>query len=450
MTTIPQLAHAMSDLLSTAADSAARQIGFVKRRSKLSGAAFVQTLVFGWQSKPDATLSNLAQSAATVGVKLTPQALDQRFTEQGATLLHKVLEAVVGTLISKAQPVAVPLLERFNGVYLLDSTTIRLPDALQHVWMGCGGDAGAAALKMQVRLELSTGAMAGPLVQAGRTHDRTTPLPMQGTQLGAGALRLADLGYFKLNTFSTLHKQGIYWLSRLQSGTILYDLDGTRMDLPQLARWLSQKAAKQGETLDVRVLMGAKHKLECRLLAERVPARVAEERRRRLHDGARRRQQGVSKSGLILADWTLFVTNVPEGKLSLQEALVLARARWQIELLFKIWKQYGLVDEWRSQKPWRIMCEVYAKLIGLVLQHWLVVVGCWHNAARSMAKAAQLIQRHAMHIASVLNGPRRRLIHALDVVSQCLDVGAGCSLNQRKKSPNTYQLLLSFPTQLLA
>ena len=40
-------------------------------------------------------------------------------------------------------------------------------------------------------------------------------------------------------------------------------------------------------------------------------------------------------------------------------------ARWQIELLFKLWKQDALVDEWRSTKPWRILAEVYAKRIAV-------------------------------------------------------------------------------------
>ena len=67
-----------------------------------------------------------------------------------------------------------------------------------------------------------------------------------------------------------------------------------------------------------------------------------------------------------LAAWTVYVTNVPVALLSLDEALVLARCRWQIELLFKLWKQEGRIDESRSEQPWRVLCEVYAKLLGMV------------------------------------------------------------------------------------
>jgi hypothetical protein len=41
---------------------------------------FNQTLVFGFLANPQATLEELTQTAATLGVEISPQALDQRFT----------------------------------------------------------------------------------------------------------------------------------------------------------------------------------------------------------------------------------------------------------------------------------------------------------------------------------------------------------------------------------
>ena len=53
---------------------------------------------------------------------------------------------------------------------------------------------------------------------------------------------------------------------------------------------------------------------------------------------------------------------------------MLLRERWQMEMLYKLWKQYGRIDEWRTANPWRVLCELYAKLIGLLLQHWLIIL----------------------------------------------------------------------------
>ena len=110
-----------------------------------------------------------------------------------------------------------------------------------------------------------------------------------------------------------------------------------------------------------------------------------------------------------------------------------------MELLFKLWKSHGRVDESRSAKPWRVLCEVYAKLLAMVVQHWLILTGCWAYPDRSLVKAAQTIRKHALAMASVFGSPSR-LRAALRVITRCL--AAGCRLNRRKACPNTYQLLL--------
>lgn len=92
MTTIPQVARTMREILTTIADKAARTTRFVQRTSPLAGATFTQTVVFGFLGNPQATLEELPQTAATLGVEISPQALDQRFTMAAATCVKQVLD----------------------------------------------------------------------------------------------------------------------------------------------------------------------------------------------------------------------------------------------------------------------------------------------------------------------------------------------------------------------
>jgi hypothetical protein len=195
-TTIPEVAQALRTILTTRADEAARETRFVQRQSKLTGAGFVQTLTFGWLANPHASLEELTQTAATLGIRISPQGLDQRFTPQAAACLQEVLEAAVTRALT-ADPIAIPVLQRFaGGVYLFDSTTVTLPDALAQLWPGCGRNTGPspAAVKLQVRLDLLHGVLAGPFLQAGRDNDHQADVP--DALLPEGALHLADLGYF--------------------------------------------------------------------------------------------------------------------------------------------------------------------------------------------------------------------------------------------------------------
>src|SRR5207253_6354275 len=136
-------------------------------------------------------------------------------------------------------------------------------------------------------------------------------------------------------------------------------------------------------------------------------------------------------------DWTVLVTSVPAALLSLQEALVLARARWQVELLFKLWKSHGHVDESRSAKPYRVLCEVFAKLLAMVVQHWLLLTA-GPLLGRSAARAARRVRKQALRLARAL-GVARRLVRALTALRQALQRGG--RVKKRRGKPATFQVL---------
>jgi len=433
MPTLSTVAEALRYVLTAVADQAARDTHCIQRQRRFTGATLVQTLVLGWLHQPHATVEQLAQMAATVGTVITPQGLDKRWTEATATCLKQVLEAAVAQVVT-SDPVVIPLLNRFTEVWLQDSSVILLPVELTSLWQGCGGTdpvKGKAALKIQVCLDMTTGHLRGPLLQEGRVHDLRAPAHTR--VLAAGALRIADLGYFSLAQFHEIQEQEGYWLTRWQAGTVVSTMQGEPLNF---IPWLDQ----QGSTIiDCAVRLGVARQMVARLLAARVPPEVANERRRHLKAEAKRRGQTVSKVRLGAADWTLYLTNIPTQMLTVTEALVLGRTRWQIELLFKLWKSHGCIDESRSTKPWRILCEIYAKLIGMVMQQWMMLTGCWHNPDRSLVKAAQTVRSYVMLLANALRG-LVDLVAVLEQMAHCLAVG--CRMNARKKHPNTYQLWL--------
>src|SRR5262245_19140338 len=149
MVSVTHLAPVMQTVLTTDADDAARDTGFIQRRRKLTGSVFVRTVVFGWLRDPSASVEALTDTAAELGVEIAPSSLDERFTPQAADCLAAVLGTALEHVLT-ARPAAVPLLRRFNGVYVQDSTTVGLPAALAPFLPGCGGSAsgaGAAAVK---------------------------------------------------------------------------------------------------------------------------------------------------------------------------------------------------------------------------------------------------------------------------------------------------------------
>ena len=430
MTSIADLVPTLQTLLTTTADQAAHDTGCVQRVRVFTGATLVQTLVFGWLGTPDATLDQLAQSAATLGVTITGQGIADRFSPASAACLAQVLAAVIQQTIT-ATPSDLAVLNRFAGVVVIDGSVIGLPADLAVQFPGGATQRGSqAALKIGVGIDLVTGRLDGPHLMAARPHDRL--LPIQDAPVAPGVVRLADLGFFDLTVLATLSAQQAYWLTRLQVGTVVCDEAGARLDLVMLLR------SECKVRLDLPVLLGVRERLPGRLLAERIPKAIADERRQRMRADARRRGQTVSARGLALADWTIRVTNVPPEHLTVAEAMVVGRVRWQIELLFKLWKSHGKIDEWRSSKPWRVLTELYAKLLAMVIQHWLLVVTSWQYPQRSMVKGAQVVRGHACYLACVFHSAEQ-LTAALTSIERCL--AAGGRVNKRRKRPSMCQLL---------
>lgn len=430
-TTVTHVSHTLQDLFTTVANQAARDTGFLRRQRKLTGATFVQTLTFGWLDNPRAALGDLCELAGTLDLPLSCQGLDQRFTPQALALVQAVLrEALQRNFTATAAPLH--LLSRFHGVYVFDSSTISLPASLAALLPGCGGSGpedGAAACKLHLCLELSSGGLEEVLLTDGRTNDLECatahrPLP-------AGSLRLADLGFYDLPLLQRYSDEGVFWISRLHAGTTLRDAEGRKFKLLEFLR------TQREPRVDTWVRLGAQG-LAARLLAVRVPEEVANRRRQKARRRASKRGQGLSVEALALCDWDILITNVPAEQLTLAEVWALRRLRWQIELLFKVWKSEGGLDETRARKPYRVLCELLAKLLAMVVQHWLLLVCGGNSLLLSHRQGARRVRRLALWLVWGL-AEVAELTKALTRLCQRL---ARCHVRRRRRAPATYQLLL--------
>ena len=377
-------------------DSAARESGVIQRLRQFTPLSLAQTFILGFLRNPKASDEKLAQMAAQCGAAVTPQAIEQRHTPRLVAFLRKLLAGATQLVVGSNKAVA-PILERFPTVTVSDSSTIALPDELEQEFRGCGGshDSGAAALKLQTEWDLRSGALEVVQVEPGRSPDAATD--RQQARRGPGSLRIADLGYFALSVFAAMAAAGEYFLSRLQYGTHVLHAGLTVDLLPWLAR-------QPGPFVDVTVLLGQEQRLPCRLIAWRLPAEQAHRRRQKLRqETLRKKGREPSAARLAWCDWTMLVTNVPAELLTPPEAAVLYRARWQVELLFKRWKGQGLVAELSGSTVVRQMVRLWARLLAVIVQHWLTVGSAWGDATKSLHKVYEAVRDFAGRLARALN-----------------------------------------------
>lgn len=430
---VQSVAEALQRAIGEPLDRLGRDCGVIRRRRKFSGSTLIQALVLTLLRRPQARPEDYAATAAMLGVEVTPRAVTKRFTPGLVEFLRATLDRLLVEVVAAA-PTTTPTLAKFAGVYLGDSTTIPLPEAYAGLFPACGVAAGQgrAALKIQLIWDLITGRMARLAFGPGRSSDAAdadaaTPPP-------PGSLAVFDLGYFDLSRLRRWAAAGVSFVSRLQPGTSTFDRDGQPIDLA------AALAAHGPGPLDLPILLGAAERLACRLVALAAPPEVAARRRQRAYERARDRGRVPSAAHLAACGWTAFVTDRPAESLTWKEVVVLYRARWQVELLFKLWKSHGRLGRppAGSATPERAMAEVWAKLIAVVVRHWMLLTAAWPDARRSLRKAARLIRDRVVLLIAALGDPAR-LVEALGRIG--VGLAAIARITPRKKHPGTFQLL---------
>jgi hypothetical protein len=438
-----------------------RKTGFVRRSTaKLDGPAFVRGLVLAWMAQPEASYSQLRSSLATLGANVSSQAVEQRFGEASVKLFKEVLQEAIKQVICHEGGVP-ELFSRFNGVYNQDGSIVSLPASMAEQYPGCGGytaEAGISSMRLEIRWDLSCGSMSGPWITAGREAENQGAAREE--HLPEGSLFVSDSKYFSFASMRARGKAGCFWLVPAKADLHFYDPQGIRSDLVSYL-----KRQKDEKVRDVQIQAGLRDRLPCRLIAIHLDQETGNRQSRRMKartviyqrakskgvqrygpkaskkpksGKSREKTKRTSKSRLQISEWIILLTNVPEERLSAQEALVIMRCRWQIELLWKLWKQYGQIDAWRSENPARIETEIYAKIIGLLIQHWTTVLGCWEDPARSLRKAQQVTQWGACALGFALMG-EMSLSRVTGIITSAMS--KGCCIDSRRKKPNTYQLV---------
>lgn len=434
MRSVRKLRERVQGLFGGLAEKAATESGVIQRRRVFTGTTLASTFLLAFLKNPHAGRRELAEASALVGAPVSPQAIDQRWTPELTEFFKRLFYEAIRTPLTSDRTAAA-LLERFRDVEILDSTTLSLPDEEASEYPGCGGSSGAglAAMKLQVRMSLKTGALTAVRIEAGRDCDVKTPL--QRDIPAAGTLIIKDLGYFDGGVLRQLGEAGSHWLSPLEMGSNVYDVEGEPIDL---VPWLEA----HGPVIDCEIRIGSQHQVGARLIAWRLPEERANVRRQRVYQECKRKGRTPSAERLRRCDWATLVTNLPAGELSISEARVLYRARWQIELLFKRWKSQGCVDELTGSTEPQTMTCLWIRLLVAILQQWLQT-GVWGRPDISLKKTWDAFRNHAWLIAMAVHDAVQltRVLQTLyDLIEKTIRRG-------KRKRAGTFELL-NDPTKL--
>ncbi|MDE0085200.1 MAG: hypothetical protein OXU23_05775 [Candidatus Poribacteria bacterium] len=74
----------------------------------------------------------------------------------------------------------------------------------------------------------------------------------------------------------------------------------------------------------------------------------------------------------------------------------------------------------RSKKPYRVLCEVYAKLIAQLIRHWIILATGWRCIKHDIITTAKLIALHARTLMISFHKSKTAFLRTLRDIKQDL------------------------------
>lgn len=319
---------------------------FIVRERKISAEAFVETMVFAGFSREHVSLQYISSLFADGEIIVSKESINKKISEAGENFLRAVFENLSKRFTSakffgKAS--------KFTDVVVLDSTEVSLNKRVKDF----EGKRNGTRCKIQAIYRLLSNSLSCEITKENQ-NDQSYKLHLDNVP--KGSLTLTDLGYFCINNFAEIEKQGGKFISRFSRTTTLMGTNGKPIDLYELLK-------NSDGNIDMQVLIGKKTRFRCRLIAKRLEGESLKSRESKLARDARR--SGKRKKNTTEADyWSVYVTNLEEE--TVEEVFNLYMLRWQIELFFKILKSKLEMDHIDSPNRHRAMITIYGKLIGLM------------------------------------------------------------------------------------
>ena len=327
-----------------------------------------------------------------IGATVSKVALWNRMDKAQVDCLRAILEEtfkvkIHGQYISGKNDSV--LFSPFAEAYLQDSTIVSLPDELGGIYKG---SVTKGKQKSSMRVQAVYGLLSGTFREFSLSSFTDNDQGASGDitkLLNPGDLVIRDLGYFVLKVFRAIGLAKAFFLSRYHYSANIYDAKtGSKISLSEILG---------RDVVDIEVLLGAKEKLKCRLVAVKLPQHVAAERRRKAKSN-RDKRLNHSKEYLESLSWSIFVTNIDKQVWGHKKILKAYRIRWHIETIFKGWKSHfnmaALVPEPpKSNRNSGKYLEMYKCRIDSVILLMLIFIAIF-QVHIYMSLVVKIFQKH--------------------------------------------------------
>ena len=368
----------------------AREAKFVQREyggSKIDGEIFLNLIVFHNENLKEQSLEDLSGILKDeLGIEISKQGLHKRFNEYAVTFLSIALEKM---LQQQLQSPAIKLLDNeFNRVLIKDSVCFQVDESMAEFYAGSGGSGSTAAIRIQFEYNLLTGTITDISINAFNEQDAKNSLATI-EKVEQGDLIIRDLAYMSVAVLKKIISKLALYLCRPNTNVKMYQLKNGKyveIDFDSIVNYMKKHKIS---FMEKEIYYGRNDKLKTRLILHLLPAEELAKRLRKARQNAKKKGNGnLSKEYKVRAALNLFITNASKEQIPAENVWSIYRLRWQIELMFKIWKSICDIEKVKKVNKERLECHVYSKLIFIVLgwkMIWMVAKNMYRISGKALS-----------------------------------------------------------------
>lgn len=336
----------------------ARKTGMLERERKINAVVFFWTLVLSFGIRIQRTITAIKESYEQYADEsIAFSAFYDRFHEGLVAFLKEAVNHGLEEL-AKAENVKLSgKLRMFKDVSIIDSTVIKLHDALAPIWKACRTKDGKAACKLSLMLSVIGDGPRHVKIHGERRAEIKT------LSIGPwvkGRLLLFDLGFFKYQLFDRIDRNEGFFLTRLKKNADPFIISENR-------RWRGNSIALVG-----RHIRDVLPELERQVIDTEVEVSFS----RRPYNGKRNKDsQAFRMVGVLDAEtkeYHTYITNIPVEMMSAEDIAALYGYRWTIELLIKELKSTYRIDTLPFENKEVVEALIYTAILSLLVSRRLL------------------------------------------------------------------------------
>jgi len=319
-------------------------------------------------------------------------------------------------------------------------------ESMAEFYPGSGGSGSKAAIRIQFEYDLLSGTITDISINAFNEQDAKNSLAtIENAE--EGDLIIRDLAYMSMAVLKRIIKKLALYLCRPHTNIKMYELKNgnyVEIDFDSIVKYMKKHKIS---FMEKEVYYGSNEKLKTRLILHLLPVDELARRLRKAKQNAKKKSKGnLSKEYKVRAALNLFITNASKEQIPTENVWPIYRLRWQIELMFKIWKSICNIEKVKKVNKERLECHVYSKLIFIVLgwkMIWMVAKNMYriYGKALSFFKAFKtLFKRKIDEFQNALESSKDDMIK---FILDFYDLSTtNHLLEKRKQEPTSLEIIL--------